>query len=102
MNTERLRKKRQHMDRKKKRHRKGIEGVLVRFLTVLLVDAWRRALTFDPVVTRGLQVPITHGPHFLADRLEEVTVVRNDEHTTQSTLNPLNASISAVGDSWSR
>ena len=65
----------------------GIVGVL--FLAGALIDAGTRALALNPVVARRLEAAVTHSPHFLAQRLGEVTVVGDDEHTALELLERL-------------
>ena len=66
--------------------------VLILVLSSLLVDTRSRALTLNPVVAGSLEATVAHGPDFLAKRLGEVTVVRNDEHTTLELLESLDKS----------
>lgn len=42
-----------------------------------------------PSLARSLQAPVMHGPHFLAQRLREVTAVSDDEHTILGDLEQL-------------
>ena len=64
--------------------------VCVLFLTSTLVDASARALALNPVVARRFEAAVTHRPHFLAQRLGEVTVMGDDEDTTFEHLQCLN------------
>ena len=66
--------------------------VLILVLSSLLVDTGSRALTLNPVVAGSLETTITHSPHFGTERLGEVTVVGNDEHTTLELLEGLDKS----------
>ena len=64
--------------------------VLIIFLALLLVDAGTSALTFNPVVARGLEGALTHGPDFGADGLGEVAVVGDNENTSFEDLEGIN------------
>ena len=66
--------------------------ICVLLSSVVLVDTGSRSLTLDPVVAGGLETTITHGPHLLADRLGEVSVVGDDKHTTLEDLQGLDES----------
>ena len=66
--------------------------VLILVLSSLLVDTGSRALTLNPVVAGSLETTITHSPDFGTERLGEVTVVGNDEHTTLELLESLDKS----------
>lgn len=52
----------------------------------LLVNPLTGALTLNPVVSRSLEMTLTHGPDFGTDGLRELSVVSNNKNTTLEVL----------------